>query len=87
MTGVAIMVADQCRRIVAAATRATAMSVHAMAGHEHHLHPLLFKAKPFPGQATVAANCARSCVPRATCTRPRSRVAARSLFSALCTHT
>lgn len=55
MTGVAVLVADQCRRIVAAATRATAMAVHAMAGHEHHLHPALFKAKPFPGQAAVAA--------------------------------
>ena len=54
MTGVAIMVADQCRRILAAATRATAMSVHAMAGHEHHLHPVLFQAKPFPGQSEVA---------------------------------
>jgi histidine ammonia-lyase len=29
--------------------------VHAMAGHEHHLHPALFEAKPFPGQAAVAA--------------------------------
>jgi histidine ammonia-lyase len=56
MTGVAVLVADQCRRIVAAATRATALSVHAMAGHEHHLHPVLFKAKPFPGQAAVAAD-------------------------------
>jgi histidine ammonia-lyase len=55
MTGVAIVVADQCRRIVAAATRATALSVHAMAGHEHHLHPVLFKAKPFPGQSEVAS--------------------------------
>jgi histidine ammonia-lyase len=55
MTGVAIVVADQCRRIVAAATRATAMSVHAMAGHEHHLHPVLFEAKPFPGQSEVAS--------------------------------
>ena len=55
MTGVAIMVVDQCRRILAAATRATAMAVHAMAGHEHHLHPVLFEAKPFPGQGVVAA--------------------------------
>ncbi len=55
MTGVAIMVVDQCRRILAAATRATAMAVHAMAGHEHHLHPVLFEAKPFPGQGAVAA--------------------------------
>jgi len=55
MTGVAIMVVDQCRRILAAATRATAMAVHAMAGHEHHLHPVLFEAKPFPGQRGVAA--------------------------------
>jgi histidine ammonia-lyase len=31
------------------------MAVHAMAGHEHHLHPVLFAAKPFPGQAAVAA--------------------------------
>jgi len=56
MTGIAIMVAEQCRRIVAAATRATALSVHAMAGHEHHLHPVLFKAKPFPGQGEVASH-------------------------------
>jgi len=55
MTGVAILVVDQCRRILAAATRATAMAVHAMAGHEHHLHPALFEAKPFPGQKAVAA--------------------------------
>ena len=54
MTGVAIMVVDQCRRILAAATRATALAVHAMAGHEHHLHPVLFEAKPFPGQREVA---------------------------------
>ena len=55
MTGVAVMVVDQCRRILAAATRATAMAVHAMAGHEHHLHPVLFEAKPFPGQGEIAA--------------------------------
>jgi histidine ammonia-lyase len=56
MTGVAIVVVDQCRRILAAATRATAMAVHAMAGHEHHLHPVLFEAKPFPGQQAVAGH-------------------------------
>jgi histidine ammonia-lyase len=55
MTGVAILVVDQCRRILAAATRATAMAVHALAGHAHHLHPALFEAKPFPGQKAVAA--------------------------------
>jgi len=55
MTGVAIVVVDQCQRILAAATRATALAVHAMAGHEHHLHPALFEAKPFPGQQAVAA--------------------------------
>ncbi|HKB52781.1 MAG TPA: aromatic amino acid ammonia-lyase, partial [Ramlibacter sp.] len=56
MTGVAIQVVDQCRRILTVATRATAMTVHAMAGHAHHLHPALFEAKPFPGQRAVAAN-------------------------------
>jgi histidine ammonia-lyase len=55
MTGVAIMVVDQCRRILAGATMASAMAMHAMAGHEHHLHPALFVAKPFPGQSGVAA--------------------------------
>lgn len=55
MTGVAILVVDQCRRILAAAMRATAMAVHAMAGHEHHLHPVLFEAKPLAGQAAVVA--------------------------------
>ena len=56
MTGVAIVVVDQCRRILAAATRATAMAVHAMAEHEYHLHPVLFEAKPFPGQKAVATH-------------------------------
>jgi histidine ammonia-lyase len=54
MTGMAILVVDRCRRILAAATRATALSVHAMAGHVHHLHPALFVAKPFVGQCEVA---------------------------------
>lgn len=61
MTGVAIQVVDQCRRILAAATRASAMSLHAMAGHVHHLHPVLFDAKPFPGQKTVAARLRGLC--------------------------
>jgi histidine ammonia-lyase len=56
MTGVAIVVVDQCRRILAAATRATALALHALAGHAHHLHPALFEAKPFPGQKTVATH-------------------------------
>lgn len=55
MTGVAVLVADRCRRLQRAATWATALSQHALLAHEHHLHPALFEAKPFPGQAAVAA--------------------------------
>ncbi len=55
MTGVAIVVADRCRRIQRAATRATALAQHALLAHEHHLHAALFEAKPFPGQSAVAA--------------------------------
>jgi histidine ammonia-lyase len=54
MTGVAIVVVDRVRHLLAAAAKATALSMHAMMGHVHHLHPVLFEAKPFAGQRAVA---------------------------------
>ena len=55
MTGVGIVVVDRCRKILQAAMQATALTIHAMLGHVHHLNPALFEAKPFPGQMAVAA--------------------------------
>jgi histidine ammonia-lyase len=54
MTGIAILVVLRSRRLLAAASAAAALSVHALAGHTHHVLPVLFRAKPFPGAAEVA---------------------------------
>jgi histidine ammonia-lyase len=54
MTGVGIIVVDRLRKILRAATSATAMSVHALIGHAHHMHPTIFEAKPHPGSTAVA---------------------------------
>jgi histidine ammonia-lyase len=43
------------RKLAQAATAATALVLHALLGHEHHLHPALFEAKPHPGTAAVAS--------------------------------
>ena len=55
MTGIASMAVDRAWRIFTAAIYATALSVHAMKGNAHHYHPVISEAKPFPGQAFVAA--------------------------------
>ena len=55
MTGIAAMAVDRAWRILTAAIYATALSVHAMKGNAHHYHPVISEAKPFPGQAFVAA--------------------------------
>jgi histidine ammonia-lyase len=55
MTGIAAMAVDRAWRIFTAAIHATALSVHAMKGNAHHYHPVISEAKPFPGQAFVAA--------------------------------
>ena len=59
MTGIAAITIDRARRILTAAIYATALSVHALKGNAHHYHPVLSKAKPFPGQVFVAAQIAR----------------------------
>jgi histidine ammonia-lyase len=55
MTGIAALAVDRAWRILNAAIYATALSVHAMKGNVHHYHPVISEAKPFPGQAFVAA--------------------------------
>ena len=55
MTGIAVLVLARSYRILEAATAATALCVHALKGHEHHFHPTIFEAKPFPGQGRVAS--------------------------------
>ncbi|MBN2192090.1 MAG: aromatic amino acid lyase [Polyangiaceae bacterium] len=56
MTGVAVLSVVRARRLLSAATAATALAVHALAGHAHHFSPLIFTAKPFPGMVTTAAH-------------------------------
>jgi len=55
MTGIAVIAVDKARRVLDAATTASALSVHALAGHAHHFRPAIFEAKPFEGQGEVAA--------------------------------
>jgi histidine ammonia-lyase len=55
MTGIAALDVDRAWRILNAAIYATALSVHAMKGNAHHYHAIISEAKPFPGQAFVAA--------------------------------
>jgi len=55
MTGAAVLAVVRAGRLLASATAATALSVHALAGHAHHFSPLIFTAKPFPGMVASAA--------------------------------
>jgi histidine ammonia-lyase len=55
MTGIAAVVLDRAEHLLAAETAASALSVHALLGKEHHFHPAIGKAKPFPGQIRAAA--------------------------------
>ncbi len=59
MTGIAAINVERAGRILDAVVNATALSVHALKGNAHHYHPVLSKAKPFPGQTNVAARIAR----------------------------
>jgi histidine ammonia-lyase len=59
MTGIAALAVERAGRILSAAIAATALSVHALRGNAHHYHPVLAEAKPFPGQAFVAAQIIR----------------------------
>jgi histidine ammonia-lyase len=59
MTGIAAVVIERAWRILTASVHATALSVHALKGNAHHYHPVLSEAKPFPGQAFVAAQIER----------------------------
>jgi histidine ammonia-lyase len=55
MTGIAAVVLDRAYHILEAAIGASALSVHALQGNDHHYHPVIGEAKPFPGQIYVAA--------------------------------
>jgi histidine ammonia-lyase len=71
MTGIAVVVADRLRKITRAAMSATALGVHALLGHAHHLHPTIFDAKPHPGSRAVARElrdmlCSESDAPEST---------------------
>ncbi len=59
MTGIAAIAVERAERILEAVLHATSLSVHAMKGNAHHYHPVISKAKPFPGQVYVAKKIAR----------------------------
>ena len=58
MTGVAVVAIERSRRVLDASVAGTAMAVHGMAGNADHFRPEIFAAKPFVGQARVAASVA-----------------------------
>ncbi|MDA8125211.1 MAG: aromatic amino acid ammonia-lyase [Deltaproteobacteria bacterium] len=66
MTGIAAVVIDRAQHLIAAATTATALSVHALQGKAHHYHPAIGEAKPFPGQIAVAGKLRALLTTRAT---------------------
>jgi histidine ammonia-lyase len=55
MTGIAALAVERAWRILSAAVYATSLSIHALKGNAQHYHPVISEAKPFPGQAFVAA--------------------------------
>src|SRR5664280_3764913 len=55
MTGIAALAVERSWRILSAAVYATSLSIHALKGNAQHYHPVIAQAKPFPGQAFVAA--------------------------------
>ncbi|MDI6742357.1 MAG: aromatic amino acid ammonia-lyase [Smithella sp.] len=59
MTGIAVLAVERASRILSAAVYATALSMHALKGNARHFHPVISEAKPFPGQAFVAAQITR----------------------------
>lgn len=59
MTGIAALAGERAESLLNAAIYATALSVHALRGNAHHYHPVISKAKPFPGQVFVAENISR----------------------------
>ncbi len=59
MTGIAALTIERAYRILSAAIYATALSIHALKGNARHYHPVISEAKPFPGQAFVAAQITR----------------------------
>ena len=66
MTGIAALAVDRAWRILTASIYATALSVHAIKGNAHHYHQVISEAKPFPGQAFVAAQITRLLQARVT---------------------
>jgi histidine ammonia-lyase len=56
MTGIAVLAVERAERIINASVCATALAMHALKGKVLHFHPVIGKAKPFPGQIHVAGH-------------------------------
>lgn len=56
MTGISAIVIDRTRKVLNASVSATALSIHALMGNEHHYAPAIARAKPHPGQEYIARN-------------------------------
>jgi len=85
MTGIAVVVVERSRRILGAAVTASAMAVHGMAGHRRHFRPEIFDAKPFPGQARVAARLWSLLKPEGTPPESTAPEALQDPYSLRCT--
>lgn len=59
MTGIASVVLFRSRKILEAATAATALTVHALKGHADHFHEVITDAKEYPGQIAIGKNLRR----------------------------
>ena len=55
MTGIAATAVERSRVLLRAASVATALSLHALAGHARQFHPSLVNAKPHPGQQRIGS--------------------------------
>jgi histidine ammonia-lyase len=53
MTGIASVVLYRSKKILEAATAATALTVHALKGHADHFHEVITDAKEHPGQVST----------------------------------
>ncbi len=53
MTGIAAVALRKVRHLLEAAVAASALTSHALAGHDEHFHPVVTDSKPHPGQIWV----------------------------------
>jgi len=84
MTGVALLALRRSRSIEKAATLATALAIHAIAGHPRHFHPTLSDARPHPGQRAIAERLAALLASTGEVTESQAPAALQDPYSLRC---